>query len=247
MVAGPMDGRADGRVADGDAQFVMALLDGDAYRTALRRRLDAVIDGVLQQRLQHQRRNGQIHRDLAGGPFDLQAFAQAQAFEIEILFAQGDFIGQTDQFARVAHGGAEQFSQRLQCGFGLLRPGANQREHGVQRIEQEVRPDAGIERGQPGFGLGWRKGAGAQFEIDQQDQRGGQGQQDDASQALVFAERQRLAVIIERDDQRATEQQHAALGKAQGQAPQQVAGEREQAEGDQQQRLDDGGQVDETG
>ena len=126
LVASGMLGLTDGRIGDGDAQLLSALIDGNVHRTAFRRRLDAVIDRVFEQRLQHQRRNRQIQRNCADFPVDRKTFAEPERFEFEILFAQRDFVGQADQLSRIAHGGAKEIGQRLERLFGLLWPGTDQ-------------------------------------------------------------------------------------------------------------------------
>ena len=111
----------DRRIGDGDAQFLAALLDGNAHDAAFRRRLDAVVDGVLQQRLQHQRRNRLIHGNRPDLPVDRKTLAKAQFFQFKVLLAEGDLVGQADQFAGVAHGGAKQVGQATPA---PLRPAA---------------------------------------------------------------------------------------------------------------------------
>jgi hypothetical protein len=56
-----------------------------------------VIDGIFQQRLEHQRRNRQIHRNRPDFPVDRKTLTETQRFELEILSAQRDFISQTHQ------------------------------------------------------------------------------------------------------------------------------------------------------
>jgi hypothetical protein len=73
--------------------------------------LDAVIDGVFEQRLQHQRRNRQRHRNRPDLPVDRKALAQPQLFQFEVLLAEGDLVGEADQFAGIAHRGAKEIGQ----------------------------------------------------------------------------------------------------------------------------------------
>jgi hypothetical protein len=67
--------------------------DVDRNHTRLARRLDAVIHGVLQQWLQHQRRHQRVAGHAVEMPLDLQALAQAQ-LERQVLPAQPDLVGE---------------------------------------------------------------------------------------------------------------------------------------------------------
>ena len=66
--------------------------------------------------------------------------------------------------------------------FGALRVAAHQRQHRVDAVEQEMRPDARLQRLQPRLGDGRRQRAGAQMEIEQQDADREQAEQDPARQ-----------------------------------------------------------------
>lgn len=57
-------------------------------------RFDAVVDGVFQQRLQHERRHQRIGRHALDVPIDEKARAQPQLFELEILATQLDLVGE---------------------------------------------------------------------------------------------------------------------------------------------------------
>jgi hypothetical protein len=86
-------------------------------------RLDAMIDRILQQRLQHERRHLGVLRAGLDVPRHLQALAQAQALQLEILPAQGELLAERHQSRLVLpHQHAEQIGQLLQR---LLRPGAD--------------------------------------------------------------------------------------------------------------------------
>ena len=142
------------------------LIDSDA---ALGRRLDAVIDGVLEQRLQHERRNERVARHALDVPVDLEPIAEAQLLELEILAAQLDFVGQRREVAVVAHQHAKEIGQILERRLGAARLAAHQRQHRGDAVEQEVRPDARLQCLQSGFGDRRRKRARAQPEVaDQQ-------------------------------------------------------------------------------
>ncbi len=179
-----MLGLTDGRVGDGDAQFVAALFDFNAHRPARWRGFDAVINGIFQQGLQHQRWNRQIHRNCPNFPVDRKTLAEAKIFQFEVLPAEFNFIGQADQFARIAHRRTEEIRECFERRLSLLRPGANQRQHGIQRIKEKMRADAGVQGGQPRLGLGWRKGTRAQLKIAEQQGRGCRRQQHRAHCAI---------------------------------------------------------------
>src|SRR5215472_933656 len=51
------------------------------------RRLDAVVDSILEQRLQHQGRDHRVARHVLGMPLDDETFAETQFFQIEVLAA----------------------------------------------------------------------------------------------------------------------------------------------------------------
>ena len=132
LVAGRMLNLGGSRIGDGNRQLIATLGNPDTDRSAFGGRLDTVIDRIFEQGLEHQRRNRQTHENRADLPVDRETVAEPQMFQLKILFAERDFIGQTDQFAGVAHRRAEQVGKRLQRGFGLLRPGSDQRQHGIQ-------------------------------------------------------------------------------------------------------------------
>jgi len=144
-------------------------------------------------------------------PVNRKTLAKAQFFQFKVLFAEGDLVGQADQFAGVAHCGAEQVGERLKGRLGLLRPGANQGQHGVQRIEQEMRADAGIQGRQPRFGLGRREGAGAQFEIAEQDDACRHRQQHRPQRVGAIAEAEGLPERILREGQSGNQHDHGQL------------------------------------
>ncbi len=83
----------------------------------LARRLDAVVDGVLEQRLQHERRHQRVARHAVQVPLDLQAVAQPQLLELEVLAAQLDLVGERRELAVVAHQHAKQVGHVLQRRF----------------------------------------------------------------------------------------------------------------------------------
>ena len=101
----------------------------------------------------------------------LQALAQAQLLELEILAAQLDFARQGGQIAVVGHQHAEQIGHVLQRRLGALGLLADQAQHGVDAVEQEMRPDARLQRLQPRLGQRRRQRAVAQVEVVQNQTR----------------------------------------------------------------------------
>ena len=107
-----------------------------------------------------------------------------------------------------------------------------------------MRPDAGVERRQPGLALGRRKGAGAQFEIAEQQGRRQHGQNRRPAGTDGIVDGNRLPIGKKQQGKATGKEQDKRLAKAQRQTPEPIAGKSQQAETDQQQRLDDGRQID---
>src|SRR5437899_1618838 len=128
--------------------------DVDRHDAGRARRLDPVIDRVLEQRLQHERRNERVARHAVQMPLDLQAISEAQFFERQVLTAELDLVRERRELAVVAHQHAEEVRHILQRTFGLPRIVAHEREHGSDAVEQEMRADARLQRLQPRFGNG---------------------------------------------------------------------------------------------
>ncbi len=66
-------------------------------------RLDAMIDRVLDQRLQHERRHQGIARHPLGAPFDLQPLAEPELLQAQILAAQFQFARERRELPVVVH------------------------------------------------------------------------------------------------------------------------------------------------
>src|SRR5664279_4711896 len=77
-------------------------------------RLDAVVDGVFEQRLQHQRRHLRVSGHVVDVPLDREAIAEAQLFQLEVLPAQLHLVGKRRKLAVVPHQHAEKIRQVLQ-------------------------------------------------------------------------------------------------------------------------------------
>ena len=97
---------------------------GDADRAAFLERLDAVVDRVLEQRLQDQRRHLRVHRQAVELPVHFQPIAEPQALDPLVGARDLDLVRQRDAFAMLAQRCAEQVGEvrdRLLGGRGLLR------------------------------------------------------------------------------------------------------------------------------
>jgi hypothetical protein len=66
-------------------------VDIDADLARVHARLDAVINRVFDERLQQQRRYQRVSGHFVDAPHDLEAVAEAQLLEVEILPAKLDF------------------------------------------------------------------------------------------------------------------------------------------------------------
>ena len=88
----------------------------------------------------------------------LQPLAEAQLLDGQVAPRQFDLAGQRDGATAAAVGQrhAEQFGQVFEHGFGARRVGAHQRDRGIERVEQKVRPDARLQFGQPRARIGRR-------------------------------------------------------------------------------------------
>ena len=74
------------------------------------------------------------------------------------------FLVQRDRFALVGQRVAEQVAQVLQHQLGARRVVAHQRDRGIERVEQEVRADAGLQLRQAGRRLGRHPALGPQHQ-----------------------------------------------------------------------------------
>ena len=141
------------RIAQDRVHFAARQEDVDRRRRRRARRLDAVVDGVLQQRLQHERRHQRVGRHALSMFQSTVSRSPRRSFSsVEVLAAQLDLVGQRRELAVVAHQHAEQVRHVLQRGLGAPRVAAHERQHRVDAVEEEVRPDARLQRLQPRLG-----------------------------------------------------------------------------------------------
>lgn len=112
-------------------------------------------DGVLDQRLQDQRRHRHRKRSLVDVPANVEPIGEAFALEIDVPSHEIDFGRERHQvIARTVHGCAHQFAEAQQH---LERPPvvlhADQRGNRIESVEQEVRMNLQAQR----FELGPRQ------------------------------------------------------------------------------------------
>jgi hypothetical protein len=105
-----------------------------------------VVHGILEQRLQHERRQQGVGRRAVELPGDAQPLAEAQLLELRIALEERDLVRKAHEGARVRHDGAEEIREILERSLGALRVAADDGEDRVQTIEKEVRPNAGLQR-----------------------------------------------------------------------------------------------------
>src|ERR1700719_4998377 len=101
------------RVAHHDGHEPAADLAGNGHRAALGARLDAMVDRVLEQRLDHEMGYQGIAGQRVGLPVHLQPPSQAQLLHALIGACDLELFRQGDGVALVAQGGAEQIRQVL--------------------------------------------------------------------------------------------------------------------------------------
>src|SRR5204862_73918 len=72
------------------------------------------------------------------------------------------FLAERDRLRALGDGDAEQLGQVFEDALGLARIEANERERGVERVEEEVRPDARLQLGEARRRLGRQRRQGEQ-------------------------------------------------------------------------------------
>jgi hypothetical protein len=146
-------GEAAARVGDDQAQLIALDVRGDRHHAAFALWLEAVLDGVLDERGQHERREGCVHQlrgddDLEGEPLahaHLQD-VQVSAHELDLLADGGD---------RLAHLGqcvAQVLDEVARHGVGLRRIDLGERLDACERVVEEMRFHLRLQRGQLGLG-----------------------------------------------------------------------------------------------
>ena len=111
-----------------------------------------MLDGVLSQRLERQRRHQRAEHIGVDGLLDRQSVAEAGLLDREVVARQRQFIGERDLGPTVSVEHAPE--QARQLGHHRLRPlgvALDERADRVERVEQEVGVELHPERRQPGF------------------------------------------------------------------------------------------------
>src|SRR5687767_11389681 len=166
-------------VLDRGQHAVAAPLDLHHYFRGPGAGFNAVVHGVLEQGLKHQRRQQRVRRRGVHLPGDSQPLAEAQALDVGVALEQRDLVGEAYELPRIGHQRAEQIRQVLERALGALRVAPDERQHRVQAVEQEMRTDARLQRLQPRLGERRRIGLGEQTQVGEQsaaDQRAQQEQ-----------------------------------------------------------------------
>src|SRR5439155_24835532 len=93
LVAGLMTAPAQkNRILQNRMNLAFREKEVDRNRARIARRLDPVVHGILEQRLQHQWRNESITRHALQIPVNDQSITEPQLLEIEVLSAQQYFV-----------------------------------------------------------------------------------------------------------------------------------------------------------
>ncbi len=149
------------RIADRQPRLAVAHAGADAHHAAVRIGLDAVAHRILDQRLQQQRRHA---RGAGGGielPHHLQPAAEADLLDRQVAPRQLDLVvAGVTALGIDRERDPEQLGQVLEQRLGALRVASHQTERTVQGVEQEVRPDARLQFGQPRGRIGRQRGRG---------------------------------------------------------------------------------------
>src|SRR4051812_40392041 len=134
------------RIAQDGVDPLSCNVDIDNDLARFHARLDAVVNGVFEQRLQQQRRDERVRRHIVDVPDDFQPVAESQLLDLEVLPAQLDLFRNRRKLALVAHSDSKKLREVLEyhfCPLGIL---TDQGQDGIQTVEQEVRSYAGLQR-----------------------------------------------------------------------------------------------------
>ena len=202
------------RIADHDFDGTVHAAPVDRHRAALGQLLDAVIHRILDQRLQQQRRHRQVRGQVGDVQFHMQALAQTQLFDIQIAPHQVQFLAQRAACGVVTQCRTEQIGQVLDCALGVLRPQRDKARDRVHAVEQEMWPDARLQRLEARLGLGAHARAplfqhieiAQQRRTDQRAQR--RAAPDEASLKLRRQGQAEIELLIDTEDQRAADDGH---------------------------------------
>ena len=134
-------------VSDAQPERVAVGLRFDRERARAHHRLEPVADGVLDERLQDQRRHQDVHRGDVDAILDPQPIAEVHLLDVEIRAQVFELLRELDFLdADLAQRDAQQIAQPLDHQVGLFRIAMDQRRDRVQRVEQEVRMQLLLQR-----------------------------------------------------------------------------------------------------
>ena len=172
----------------------------------------AVLDRVLDERLHEKRRHHHLVGRGADAAVDHEVVAEARLLELEVRLDVPHLIGERDELRRLAQRGAAVLRKRRDQMPRLVRLRADKRRDRVERVEQEVRLDLRLQRGELGGGAGAR----VHFDLTR-----GERIRDEAAQrlhdrALLVGDLERaLRERDDRADRAATHDQRTHDGRAQ--------------------------------
>src|SRR5262249_41674287 len=108
---------------------------------------DAVLDRVLDERLQDHPRHFAVERVGFDRHADSETILEARLFDVEVLLQElGLFLQRHLRLAAAIERDAEQIAQPADHSVGGIRIAVHERGNGVQRVEQEVRVQLRLER-----------------------------------------------------------------------------------------------------
>src|SRR5688572_22111440 len=243
LVAGLVLARAGVWIAHDSMDLLPGPVDIDGDEAGLDLGLYSVIHGVLEQRLEHERRNQRIARHPLHLPLDPQPLAQPQLLEVEILPAQVDLARERSQLAVIRHQHAEQGRHVFQHFLRPPRALADQGQHGIDAVEQEMGTYARLQRLQPRFRESGRKRAVSQLEVVEQRDGDEQHQQQVAQQRRRLDREQGTARFVDQRREHELDEYHREYAELPRKAPQPVVRGHQGEQAQYEQRLYQGGDL----
>src|SRR4029450_1580822 len=135
--------QAGARIRDPQVKTRAGKARTDRHLAAPRLWCNPMADGVLDERLQQQRRHRHRERGLVHVPADVESIGEALALKIDVAAHEVDFGRERHQMiARAVHRGAHQLAQaqqHLESSGVVLHP--DQGSNRVEGVEQEMRMD----------------------------------------------------------------------------------------------------------
>src|SRR4029453_14811338 len=136
-----------------DLEYKLAILiavlvehRGDPHFTAQALRGNAVLDSVLDERLQEKGRNLRAPHPRGNIASDAQPVLESRALDVEVRFDHFELPAERRKLAVRSQHAAEQCCETHQGREGARRGGVNQISDGCESIEEEMRVDLSAER-----------------------------------------------------------------------------------------------------